>query len=95
MQIWAHPAWAGFLVGLMVVFWVGSKSGGDVLTFPFMGLLKHKTEGGSGGKRGHSNMDHWIYTDEIKTATRKRRRLEAKETVREVLNEPVRPSIKS
>jgi len=24
-----------------------------------MGVLKGKSEGGSGGKRGHSNMDHW------------------------------------
>ena len=43
-----------------------------------MGLLKHKTEGGSGGKRGHSNMNHWVPTEEIKIATRRRRRLEAK-----------------
>jgi len=43
-----------------------------------MAILKHKTEGGSGGKRGHSNMDHWVTTEEIKNATRKRRRLESK-----------------
>ena len=28
-------------------------------------------------------MNHWFYTDEIKAATRKRRRLEAKRVVRE------------
>ena len=28
VQIWAHPLWAGFLVGLMVVFWVGRKAAG-------------------------------------------------------------------
>ena len=44
-----------------------------------MGLLKHKTEGGSGGKRGHSNMSHSVYSHEIKEATKKRRRLEAKQ----------------
>ena len=48
-----------------------------------MGLLKYKTEGGSGGKRGHSNMNHWVTTEEIKTATKKRRRLEAKQTAHE------------
>lgn len=41
-----------------------------------------KIEGGSGGKRGHSNMTHWVTTEEIKTATRKARRAEAKELER-------------
>jgi len=41
-----------------------------------MGRLKQPTEGGSGGKRGHSNMEHWEYTEEIKDATRSRRRSE-------------------
>ena len=31
-------------------------------------------------------MNHWFYTDEIKAATRKRRRLEAKRVVREARN---------
>src|SRR5438093_6791052 len=52
-----------------------------------MGLLKGKTEGGSGGKRGHSNMDHWVTSDEIKTATRKRRRLESKEQTAESISQ--------
>ena len=43
-----------------------------------MGLLKGKTEGGSGGKRGHSNMSHWVTTQEIKDAMRKRRRIESR-----------------
>lgn len=46
-----------------------------------MGVLKGKAEGGSGGNRGHSNMDHWGYTDEVKAAARKRRRLDAKEII--------------
>ena len=50
-----------------------------------MGLYKGKTEGGSGGKLGHSNMDHWVTTEEIKESTRKRRRLEEKREVREDL----------
>jgi hypothetical protein len=41
-----------------------------------------KIEGGSGGKRGHSNMAHWVTTEEIKVATRKARRAEAKELER-------------
>lgn len=46
-----------------------------------MGNLKNKTEGGH--RRGHSNMDHWVRTDEIKEATRKRRRAETKKIVRQ------------
>lgn len=46
-----------------------------------MGLLKGKSEGGAGGKRGHSNMNHRGTTDEIKAASRKRRRLDAKEII--------------
>jgi hypothetical protein len=45
-----------------------------------MSNLKYKSEGGK--KSGHSNMDHWVYTEEIKDATRKRRRTEEKEIVR-------------
>lgn len=48
-----------------------------------MGLGKGPTEGGSGGKRGHSNMEHWGYTDEVKDAARMRRRLEDKESIAE------------
>ena len=42
---------------------------------------KIKTEGGQGGRRGHSNMSHWTYTEEIKDAARKRRRIESKKIV--------------
>ena len=52
-----------------------------------MGILKHKTEGGSGGKRGHSNMNHWVYSHEVKAAAKKRRRLEAKRISRKALTE--------
>ncbi|MEM6885181.1 MAG: hypothetical protein AAF571_09120 [Verrucomicrobiota bacterium] len=52
-----------------------------------MGLLKGKVEGGQGGKIGHSGMDHWVTTEEIKEATRKRRRIEAKKQVRDELEE--------
>jgi hypothetical protein len=48
-----------------------------------MGLKKGPSEGGSGGKLGHSGMDHWGYTDEVKETARRRRRIEDKEVVRE------------
>ncbi|MDX2220603.1 MAG: hypothetical protein SF172_16415 [Burkholderiales bacterium] len=44
------------------------------------GLKKLKSEGGAGGKRGHSNMDHWAFTDEIKSAAKSRRRIEGKQS---------------
>lgn len=43
-----------------------------------MGNKKVPAEGGSGGKRGHSNMEHGLYTEEIKTGARKRRRRDDK-----------------
>jgi Xaa-Pro dipeptidase len=46
-----------------------------------MSIPKIKTSGGSGGKRGHSNMDHWMFTEEVKEASRRRRRLEDKSAV--------------
>lgn len=33
-----------------------------------------KIEGGQGGKKGHSNMSHWAYTEEIKKAAKRQRR---------------------
>lgn len=42
-----------------------------------------KIEGGSGGKRGHSNMTHWDYTEEIKRRARKARRAVSKAIERE------------
>jgi len=52
-----------------------------------MGILKGKAEGGQGGKRGHSNMDHWVFSEELKEAARRRRRLNAKLEIREALVE--------
>ena len=46
-----------------------------------MGTMKLKTEGGQGGRRGHSNMTHWATTEEIKEAARVRRRREGKKIV--------------
>jgi hypothetical protein len=48
-----------------------------------MGLKKGPSEGGSGGKLGHSGMDHWGYTDEVKETARRRRRIEDKEAIKE------------
>jgi hypothetical protein len=52
-----------------------------------MGILKGKPDGGQGGKRGHSNMDHWVFTEEIKEAARIRRRINAKVEITEGLVE--------
>lgn len=38
------------------------------------GLKKVPPEGGSGGGRGHSNMEHWASTQEVKDAARVQRR---------------------
>jgi len=48
---------------------------------PNMGNPKGPSEGGSGGKRGHSNMEHSAYTVEVKRAARKRRRLDSRKLV--------------
>jgi len=48
-----------------------------------MALDKVKPNGGSGGKKGHSNMTHWAYTSEIKKAAKKRRRDEDKLAIKE------------
>jgi len=47
-----------------------------------MAISKGKVEGGQGGKRGHSNMDHWEFSEEIKLAAKKRRRLAAKTEIK-------------
>ena len=39
-----------------------------------MGQYKGPTEGRSGGKRGHSGMEHWTDTEELKDSSRKHRR---------------------
>lgn len=40
-----------------------------------MGVTYNKTEGGSGGKRGHSNMTHHDKTEFIKVSCKKTRRV--------------------
>jgi hypothetical protein len=50
-----------------------------------MAIAKGKTNAGQGGKRGHSNMDHWDFTEAIKAAARKDRRLKAKVEIKEGL----------
>jgi hypothetical protein len=50
-------------------------------------ILKGKANAGQGGKIGHSNQDHWEFTDEIKAAARKRRRLQAKKEISAALTE--------
>ena len=53
-----------------------------------MGSVKNiPSEGGSGGKRGHSNMEHWLFTEEIKDAARVRRRQDDKTEVRAAIRE--------
>lgn len=52
-----------------------------------MGTLKLKTEGGQGGRRGHSNMAHWVTTEEIKFAARGRRRREGKAAIARALKD--------
>ena len=39
-------------------------------------LSGRPTEGGSGGGRGHSNMEHYAYSAELKQASRRARRSE-------------------
>jgi hypothetical protein len=56
-----------------------------------MGISKGPTEGGSGGKRGHSGMEHWGFTDEVKETAKRRRRMEDKEAVEEDLERGEEP----
>ena len=46
------------------------------------GLKRVRPEAGSGGKRGHSGIDHWGYTDEVKEFARKARRRADRVTTR-------------
>ena len=52
-----------------------------------MSILKGRPDAGQGGKLGHSNMDHWEFTEEIKIAARKRRRHDAKHQIKEALTD--------
>jgi len=51
-----------------------------------MSHYKGPTEGGSGGKRGHSNMEHWVTTQEIKESTRARRRTNDKKAINDEMD---------
>jgi len=44
--------------------------------------LEPKSKGGNGGKKGHSNMEHWCGTETIKKANKKHRRNESKKIIR-------------
>jgi hypothetical protein len=57
-----------------------------------MGIGKGKLDGGQGGKLGHSNQDHSEYTEEVKEAARKRRRLQAKKEITNGLREREHPT---
>jgi hypothetical protein len=48
-------------------------------------IRSKKTEGGQGGKRGHSNMTHWEFTEDIKDESRILRRRVARLEVNEQL----------
>ena len=52
-----------------------------------MGVKTGPSEGGSGGKRGHRNMEHWGFTDEVKEFARRRRRLDDRLLARSELDE--------
>ena len=52
-----------------------------------MAISKGKAEAGQGGKLGHSNQDHWVFTEEVKEAARKQRRLDAKKEIRKGLRD--------
>ncbi len=52
-----------------------------------MSVDKGPTEGGSGGKRGHSNMEHWMRTEVLKQNSKVNRRTESKKQIREELRE--------
>ena len=47
-----------------------------------MGNHKGPTEGGSGGKRGHSSMEHWTDTAELKASSKVHRRMNDRELSR-------------
>jgi hypothetical protein len=54
-------------------------------SFLRMSIPKGPTEGGSGGKRGHSNTERWGTHQEVKAAVRQSRRLQSSELIREEL----------
>jgi len=52
-----------------------------------MAIAKGRANAGQGGKRGHSNMDHREFTEEIKRAAKKRRRLDASGEIQKGIGE--------
>jgi hypothetical protein len=52
-----------------------------------MAFWTKKTEGGQGGKVGHSNMTHRDLTETIKKATKKARRVQSKKLCKEFTND--------
>lgn len=65
---------------------IGRKTNEEIVLRQ-MAIVKGKPNAGQGGKIGHSNQDHWLYTEEIKEAARKWRRLHAKSEVAAGLKE--------
>lgn len=58
-------------------------------TLKCMSTFKGPSEGGSGGKRGHRNMEHWGFNDEVKDAARARRRLDDRDRSQQRSDEPI------
>ncbi len=54
-----------------------------------MSNLKGPTEGGSGGKRGHSNMEHWVTTEELKESSKIRRRKNDKNEIQQQIRNSI------
>lgn len=52
-----------------------------------IGIRTTKIEAGQGGRLGHSNMAHYDYTEHIKAACRKARRLQGKAIIRREFKE--------
>ena len=52
-----------------------------------MAISKGRIDAGQGGKLGHSNQNHWDFTEDIKEAARQWRRLQAKQEIAEELKE--------
>ena len=60
-----------------------------------MGATRQKkVEGGQGGKRGHSNMTHWVSTEELKASSRILRRRAARAEVQHQLAD-IPPAVRS
>lgn len=49
--------------------------------------LGPKTEGGQGGKRGHSNMSHYDFTEVIKADMKRQRRRQSRAIIAEQLDD--------